>query len=84
MLHPNERRARDLLRDLVEIDDPSVETGRPGMPSIVTLVHALGRYRGAIAAARLGYLQREIASTVGVDRSTITRWVSNQRVEGDR
>lgn len=79
MLHPNMTRARAILRYLIEEDDVPAGTGRPGVPSVSALVQVFGPQHGARAAVRFGYSQREIGEVLGLDRSTISRWMSSLR-----
>lgn len=73
--HPNLRRARVLLRGLVEEypADAPVPGTASRRPSAVALAQLLTADAAIAAAADLGYLQREIAEALGLHRSTVTR-----------
>lgn len=77
--HPNPTRARQLVRKFVE------EGSQVDRPTIQTLMQVLGADRAILIAQELGYLHRDIAQALGLDRSTVShRLRRHQRRAGSR
>ncbi len=77
-LHPLPAIAECQLRTLVHSGSAPLRVGST-MPTIATLVQAMGPKEGGPAALALGYEQREVAASVGLSRAGLQRHLHSRR-----